>query len=205
MNILRSILILPMIVLSGCGFYEVPQKAANYYYLNPDKDLSSVGRVAVVELADESSYPQISSDVTNALFHAFQKRQLFGLSIVYRNDPAWRGLQLDAKPAYNLEQLLAIRKALKCDALLTGTVTNYQPFPHMSIGLNLKLIDLKDGQLVWALEQIWDSADKTTESHIKSYFKKQLHSDFAPLHERVMLLSPIEFIKFVACEAAETM
>jgi hypothetical protein len=205
MNILKVIPALLAIVLSGCSIYKAPPQVANYYFLDSDKDLASIGRVAIIELTNESSYPQIASEVTEALFHSFQKRQLFGLSIVYLNDPAWRSLQLDVSSTYTLEQLLAIRKALKCDAMLIGTITSYQPYPHMSIGLNLKLIDLKDGQLVWALEQIWDSADKTTESHIKSYFKKQLHSDFAPLHERVMLLSPIEFIKFVACEAAETM
>ena len=205
MNIRRLFLALSAIVLAGCSIYEVPRQAANYYYLDSDKDLASIGRVAIIELTNESSYPQISSEVTEVLFHSFQKRQLFGLSIVYLNDPAWRSLQLDVNSTYTLEQLLAIRKALKCDAVLVGTVTGYQPFPHMSIGLNLKLIDLRDGQLIWALEQVWDTADKTTEFNIKRYFEKQLRSDFAPLHERLMSLSPIEFIKFVAYEVAETL
>ena len=205
MNILRVILTLPVIVLSGCSIYKTSSQATNYYYRNPDKNFSSIGRVVLFELANESSYPQISSDITKALFDSFQKKQLFGLSIVYQADPAWRSLRLEVNSAYTFEQLAAIRKAFKCNAVLIGNVTGYQPFPHMSIGLNLRLIDLRDGQLIWALEQIWDSADKTIESHIKTYFKQQLRQDFAPLHERLMLLSPIEFIKFVAYEAAETL
>lgn len=103
------------------------------------------------------------------------------------------------------EQLIAAKEALKCNAILIGTVTEYQPYPHMAIGLHLKLIDLKDGQLLWALEQIWDSSDKTTESRIKHYFRCQMRSGYAPLREQLVVVSSLKFIKFVAYEVAETM
>jgi len=74
----------------------------------------------------------------------------------------------------------------------------------MAIGLRLKLLNLRDGQLVWALEQIWDSDDKTIEKRIKKYFKSEKRSDFAPLHETLAAVSPIEFIKFISYEVAET-
>jgi len=178
---------------------------ADYYYLNPAKDLSAIGRVAVIELDNDSSYPQISAQVTEALFQALQKKQIFGLSVVQQNDPAWRSLQLDLNSAYTLEQLSATRKTLKCNAILTGTVTRYQPYPHMTIGLQLKLVDLTDGQLLWALEQVWDTADKTTERRIKNYFQRQMRSGFAPLREQLVVVSSLKFIKFVVYEAAETL
>jgi len=64
---------------------------------------------------------------------------------------------------------------------------------------------LRDGQLLWALEQVWDSVDKTTEYRIKKYFQSQKRSDFAPLYERLAVVSPLEFIKFVGYEVSETM
>ena len=198
-----TILLLP-VLLSGCQFYRAPVATADYYYLNPDKDLSTIGRVAIVELDNDSSYPRISVDVTESLFQALQKKQIFGLTVVSQNDPAWRGLQLDSDSVYTLEQLFAARKTLKCDAILIGTVTEYQPYPHMIFGLRLKLIDLKDGQLLWALEQIWDSADKTTEYRIRKYFQSQMRSGFAPLREQLVAISSLKFIKFVAYEVAGT-
>jgi hypothetical protein len=75
----------------------------------------------------------------------------------------------------------------------------------MAIGLRLKIIDLTQGQLLWGLEQIWDSADKTTEQRMKSYFQSQIRAGFAPLNEQLLTVSPIEFFKFVAFEVAETM
>ena len=212
-----TLLLLP-VLLSACQYYRVAAPMPEYYYLNPDKDLSTVGRTALVELDNKSSYPQISTDVTEALFQALQKKQLFGLTIVRQSDPAWRSLQLDSNSGsqtqnsafrvpspYTLDQLTAIRKTLKCNAVLIGTITQFKPYPHMAIGLRLKLVDLKDGQLLWALEQIWDSSDKTTEYRIKSYFQYQMRSGYAPLREQLVAVSPLEFIKFVTYEVATTL
>jgi len=193
------------VLLSGCSFYSASAPAVEYYYLNPDKDLSTIGRVAIVELDNDSSYPQISADVTETLFQALQKKQIFGLTVVRQNAPAWRSLQLDLNSTYTLAELFAIRKTLKCDAVLIGTVTEYRPYPHMAIGLRLKLVDLADGQLLWALEEIWDTADKTTEHRIKNYFQREMRAGFAPLREQLMVVSSLGFIKFVVYEVAETL
>jgi len=134
-----------------------------------------------------------------------QKKQIFGLTVVHQNDPSWRSLQLDLDSKYTLDQLSAIRETLKCNAVLLGTITEFRPYPHMTIGLRLKLIDLRDGQLLWGLEQIWDSADKTTEYRIRDYFHSQKRSGYAPLKEQLAVVSSLEFIKFVSFEVAETL
>ncbi|MHC4640041.1 MAG: hypothetical protein ACYS32_00250 [Planctomycetota bacterium] len=209
------LLLLPFLV-SACQFYRVTPPMPEYYYLNPDKDVSTVGRTALVELNNNSGYPQIPADVTEALFQALQKRQRFGLALVRQNNPAWRSLQLDLNPdtqtqgmtippTYTQDQLNAIRKTLKCDAVLVGTITQFKPYPHMAIGLRMQLLDLRDGRLLWALEQIWDSSDKTTEYRIDSYFQYQMRTGYAPLREQLIAISPLEFIKFVAYEVAATL
>jgi hypothetical protein len=197
------LLLLPLL-LAGCQFYSAPVSPADHYYMNPDKNLYAIGRVAVIELNNDSSYPQISIDATEALFQAFQKRQVFGLAVVRQSDPDWRSLQLGLDSEYTLEQLSAIRGALNCDAVLVGAVTEYQPYPHMTIGLRLRLLDLSDGALIWALEQIWDSADKTTEFRIRSYFQRQVRSGYEPLREQLVAVSSLKFTKFVAYEVAAT-
>ena len=196
--------LLLVVLLSGCRTQSVSVPVSDYYYLNPNHKLNTIGRVAIVELENDSSYPQISADITQSLYQALQKRQVFGLTVVRQHDPSWRSLQLDGDSTYSLEQLSAIREALKCDGVLFGTVTEYRPYPHMAVGLRMKLLDLRDGQLQWALEQVWDSADKTTEKRVKSYFKSEKRSGFAPLHDKLAAVSPIEFVKFVSYEVAGT-
>ena len=200
-----AVWLLLAVLLSGCGGHSVSMPAGDYYYLNPDKHLTAIPRVAIVELINDSSYPQISSDVTEALFQALQKRQVFGLTIVRQHDPSWRSLQLDPDSTYTLDQMLAIRETLKCDGVLIGTVTKFRPYPHMAIGLRLRLLDLRDGQLLWALEQVWDSTDKKTEDRIERYFKSRKRSSFGPSREWLAAVSPLEFIQFVSYEVAGTL
>lgn len=199
------LLLLVSVFLSGCQLQTAGVPKLHGFYLNPDRYLSAVGRVALVELSNDSSYPQISADVTEALFLALQKKQVFGLTIVSQQDPSWRSLQMDRESQYNLEQLLATRKVLKCDAILVGAITEYQPYPHLTIGLRMKLIDLKDGDLLWALEQVWDAADKATECRIRKYFQREMRSGSAPLSQQLIAVSSLKFVKFVAYEVAETL
>ena len=205
MNSLKTVFLLLPVWLSGCGLNTANEPSVNYYYLNPHKDLRSIGRTAFVELANDSSFPQMSADVTEALFQAMQKKQNFSLTIVRQNDPAWRSLQFDMNKTYALEQLSAMRKTLQSDALLVGTITGFQPYPHMLIGLRLKLIDLTDGQLLWALEQIWDTTDKTTEDRIKNYYSRGIFAGCDSMEEKLGTISSLKFIKFVAYEAAEAL
>jgi hypothetical protein len=177
----------------------------DYFYLNPEKNLSCIGRVALIELNNDTSYPQVSRDTTDALYQAIQKKQLFGISLVRLNDPAYEALQLNINCSMNLEEMLVTKKTLNCDAILVGTVTQYQPYPSLIIGLRLKMIDLGDGQLDWGLEQIWDGSDKITQEQIKSYFRSQGKSNSKQLGEKLVSVSPLEFMKFVSYETAETM
>ena len=192
-------------LIPGCQSYQVSKPPADYYYLNPNKRLTTIGRVVIVELENDSSYPQMSADVTGSLFRALQKRQVFGLTVVAREDPAWRSLQLDVNTTYTLDQILAIHETMKCDAILLGTITEFRPYPHMTIGLRLKLLDVRDGQLLWALEQVWDGEDRAVEQRTKSYFMAQKGSGFEPLQEQLATVSPLEFIKFVSYEVAATL
>lgn len=205
MNRLKTVFLLLPLFLSGCGSNTAYKSAANYYYLNPNKGLSAIGRTALVELANDSTFPQISADVTEALYQALQKKQVFGLTVVRQNDPVRRNLQLDISTTYTFEQLSAMRRTLKCDAVLRGTVTAFKPFPHMIIGLRLELIDLADGQLLWALEQIWDATDKNVQDRIKNYYSTHFLPGSEALQEELGTVSSLKFLKFVAFETAETL
>jgi hypothetical protein len=195
-----------VVPFTGCvTYYKDTFTATDYYYLNPHRSLNTIGRVAIVELSNDSSYPDISNDVTEKLYQALQKKQIFGLTVVRQNDAIWRSLQLDLESKYNLEEIKTIRKTLKCNALLIGTITEFRPYPHLIMGLRIKLLDLRDGQLLWALEQVWDSADKSIEYRMKDYFRSHKRSGYGPLKEQLASVSSLEFIKYVSFEIAETL
>jgi hypothetical protein len=193
-------------LLSGCVTRYSPGTSASYYYLNPHKPLVNVGRTALVELNNNSAYPNTSSDVTQALYAALQKKQLFGLTVIPQDSPEWDDLQLDPNSKYSIKKLATINKKLSCDAVLKGTVTSFTPFPNMVLGMRLELIDLTDGELLWAIEQIWDSSDKNVEDRIKKYYRgKKLPLTSSTLQEKLGTTSSRMFIKFAAYETAETL
>jgi hypothetical protein len=199
-------LLLLAVFLAGCTSAKQgsPPSQSNYY-LNPKKPISTIGRVALVELDNLSQRPEVSADTTQALFEAIQKRNVFGLTIVYHSDPACKGLLIEGDKNYSLENLAVLRKNLKADAALIGEVTQYYSYPRLAIGLRLKLIDLRDGTLMWAIEQFWDSTDKQVENRAEVFFKTQIRSGFDPIEYRMAMVSPRMFLKFVAWEVAQTL
>jgi TolB-like protein len=176
-----------------------------HYYLNPEVSLAKVGKVAVIELENYSRHPQVSADFTESLSQGLAVRTLFGLKVIYRTDAIYNSLQLDSDGVYTLAQLSSIREALKTDAILTGSITQYQPYPHMSVGIRLRLLDLRTGQLLWALQQVWDGSDKVVAARMKGYFKTQMRKGYEPLKWELAVVSPRHFRKFVIYEIVQTL
>lgn len=202
--------ILPLVALtisalSGCQSDRQVGVMTDAYYLDPGKDLRTLGRVALVELNNLSSYPQIAPELTNALYLATQKEQLFGLVTINRDSPVWRDLQQSLDSIQAMRQLQTLRETLQCNALLLGTITQYQPYPRMVLAVRLKMIDLTDGQLVWALEQVWDAADRNVQRRVEKYYRHQLRSEHTPLNEELVVVSSLNFFRFVAHETAATL
>jgi curli biogenesis system outer membrane secretion channel CsgG len=200
MQISASLLFILLFAISPAGCTKQNQFSQDVPY-----NLSAVKSVCLLELQNKTSYPNISTDTTELLYQALQKKQRFTLSMLKQTDPAWNTLEVKPNSAYTLEQLMSARKLLGADALLMGTITSYSPYPRMALGLQLKLVDIRTGQVVWAIEQIWESADKGTQERMKKYFDKQLRSDFSTIGEQLGNLSPINFVKFITYEITETM
>jgi len=194
-----------LFLLQGCNNGNSTMPNAIHYYLNPSKNLQQTGRVAIIELANQSEYPEISNDITNSLYRSLQKTQLFGLIIVSKENSIWGDLQMEANDKFTLKQISEIRKNLNCNAILSGTITQYAPYPHTTVALNLRLTDLRDGKLIWAMEQIFDTSDKITEARIKKYIKSQNNVKTNTIDEKLITISPIKFIDFVTYEVAGTM
>jgi hypothetical protein len=199
------LLTLPAFLLPCCTMYGPVEPEVGHYYINPDAQISTVGKTVVFELDNHSERPELSIELTDAITDAVRKRHLFSLNILYRADPAWRNLDLNDTCSYSLEELSAIRKQLRADAVLFGRVTQYYPYPHMLVGLHLKLIDLRNGKLLWATEQVWDSTDKRVERRMRVFFNSQMRAGFEPLNWELFITSPRAFNKFVACEVAQTL
>jgi hypothetical protein len=200
-NLLAAALCAATLFAMGCE-EEAPRLTSN---LRSPADLARVHRVALLTLADDAAQPDVAAGMTDALYRALQERQLFHVELLRTGHPAEALLRKGAQGPYTLDEMAEIRSALQCDAVLLGSVTVFQPYPRMQIGLVLRLLDLKNASPVWSVDLVWDTRDKTVQAAIRRYFDARVGRKYEPLDWQYGLMSPDVFERFVAWEVTRTL
>lgn len=193
---------LTVLALAGC--YSEPRRVGINVYRD-DPAISAVNRVVFVELADPAGYPRIASRMTDNLAEAILHRGLFRVDVVGLTHPDLRDLELNKREPYTVAELVRIRKALRCDAILFGAMTSYKPYPSTQVGLYLRLVDLKDGKVIWATDDVWDSTDRATAERIRHFYFDHMRDTYNPSTSEIGYMSTDGFQKFVAHEVTQTM
>lgn len=193
------------LLVGGCASNASKNPLSEYYFLSPNTDVSQLGPTVLLELSNNSEFPRISTDATEALFQAMQQRGLFGMSVLRQEDAEWQQLNLGNFEQYTLEQLDAIRSTLQCRAIISGSVTTFSPYPHLKVGLRLKLMDLNSGETLWAFEYIWDTADEAIQARIQKFYTHKNLLGLPESKDRLGSVSSLKFMKFVAHETSQTL
>jgi hypothetical protein len=189
---------------AGCTVVYPYVPPTGQYYINPEADFAALGRVVLLEPAPDSEYPEQGQALSAALTQALQKKHLFNVDRVDRGDPVWSDLELDRQP-WDLEHMRRIRRRLGADGVIVGRVTDYRPYPYLLMGLHLRLVDLRDGRVVWGLEQVWDSQDADVQKRMRGYYYSRLGTPYEPLGWQILHTSGQAFGRFVADEVARTL
>lgn len=175
------------------------------YYRYAGYKLKTIGRVVMLEMGNLSTNQQLGEELTRAVSEEIQKKQVFGLETLYLKDPIWNSLSISADSDISMQQLESIQKRFKADAVMYGRIMHYRPFPRNSIGMTLKLVDCATGQLLWAVDQVWDSTDANTERRAREFFNTEMRSGYGPEEWKMVMLSPRLYNKFIAYEISETL
>jgi hypothetical protein len=176
----------------------------DFCYIDKQK-LYSTASVAFIELYNESEYTNVQVEVTDELYHAIMKKQLFTLNLIKQNAESWKSIDYHPGSKLTLEQLYHLQQSLNTKAILLGTVTDFKPYPHLLLAMKLDMLDINDGRTIWAAEQVWDAADKNLEQRVKKYIQSQMRTDRTADRDKLTFISTKDFIKFVCYELAETM
>ncbi|MFO8014480.1 MAG: hypothetical protein R6X20_14375 [Phycisphaerae bacterium] len=195
-------IVLAGLVLAGCG---VEPENRLGYYTAPRRDLVRVRRVAMLPLANESDHPGTETGLSEELFRAVQGCQLFHVRPLDPEAPAAAALPPVGSEPLTLADLQRLRRALGTDAVLAGAVTRWQPYPRMQTGLYLRLVDLRSGEVLWAVDHVWDATDEHTQRRIRRFFARRMGRGADPFGWELGTVSPRAFQKFVAHEVVETL
>ena len=139
---------------------------------------------------------------------SFQK--LGVLAFLYQNaESSWTSQEI-AEQLYLgdvplLEEILAdLRSAFRCDAVMFGSVTGFEPYPDARLALRLWLIDLRSGKLLWGVDHAWQVSEPATAEKMRHYYDAACGAagDDAV---RLAQMSPRAFGEFVAWDLARAL
>jgi len=197
-----SAIALAAVLLAGCG--AEPEIRLGYY-VAPRRDLVALRRVVLLPLANETDQPGAELGLSEELFRAVQGSRLFHVCPVRAEDPGAAGLPAVGSGPFTLQDLARLRRALGADAVLAGALTRWQPYPRMQTGLYLRLVDLRDGRVLWAVDHVWDATNEHTQRRVRRFFERNMGTGTAPFGWELGTVSPRAFQKFVAHEVVETL
>jgi hypothetical protein len=104
--------------------------------------------------------------------------------------------------------LSTIKQETGCDAVLFCRLTRYHAYPPMAVGWNLKLVDAVDGQVWWAVDEMFDLADPQVVTATRRYeLHHQKYYQANPLlaDSRTALISPRRFAAYSAAAMFSTL
>jgi hypothetical protein len=99
----------------------------------------------------------------------------------------------------DVESLIVAQKAYLADAFLFGTVTQYKPYDPPVLGLKLRMLSARTGDVIWAAEALFNAHEQDVRALAERYFQNSGMKDclYGP---ELVLVSPKLYTDFVAAQ-----
>jgi hypothetical protein len=161
---------------------------------------SPPGRIVVVPFASPASAPEAGSMATAALAMAIQEMLCCDTVLPAADDERlaaesilWQSGRVD------VESLIVAQKAYLADAFLFGTVTQYKPYDAPVLGLKLRMLSARTGDVIWAAEALYNAHERDVRLLAERYFENSGLKDRL-YGADLVLMSPKLFAEFVAAQ-----
>ena len=188
------------VLCAGCATppQKMPQRVATY--ISPTMAQNPPARIVVVPFASPDCAPEAGRMATAALALAIQGTLCCDTVLPAADDERlaaesilWRSGRVD------VESLIVAQKAYLADAFLFGTVTQYKPYDAPVLGLRLRMLSARTGDVIWAAEALFNGHAQDVRALAECYFKNSGLKDrlYGP---ELVLMSPKLFAEFVAAQ-----
>ena len=149
---------------AGCNLARPLRPKAIDCYLAEPEDLASVRRIMVLPFRAEAGVQVDREQVRDAFVAELQKLRRF--EVVPLSTEAREDQELDASFArgrLSTEALVRLCERYSLDGVFVGAVTSWRPYSPPHLGLRTQLVSVHSGAVVWAVDAIYDSAERSTE------------------------------------------
>lgn len=158
--------------LAGCALERAPEKRDVNHYLADARDLASVRRVMVLPFAEEPGVVAECNRIRDAYISELQKLRRFEL--VPLPESAAEVAQLQASLRHGrvaTDSIVELCNRYRVDAVLAGSITTYRAYTPPSLGMRTQLVSIHSGSVIWAVDAIYDSNDRSMQSDLRHYYK----------------------------------
>jgi hypothetical protein len=171
--------------------------------LAPDYSTYSIARVGLLPFAGSDIDPASAA----ALQEAFQS-ELSGV-MPYEIVPLSHSDLVEVRASdayrrgrYDPRSILEIARRYRLDALVLGTVTQFQPYPPQALGLEIEMLATETGTTLWSSSLQVDANDGRVRARLERW--QNGHTGGGGTRESVQLtlVSPERFARFAAAEVA---
>jgi len=195
---LVAALLLAATLGTGCSSEPFQPKVINCFLAEPS-DLVNVRRIMVLPFAQEAGVQAETTKVRDAFVAELQKLRRF--EVVPLPADAREDDELNsslARGRLSTDAMVRLCERYHLDGVFVGSVTAWRPYTPPHLGMRTQLLSVHSGAAVWAVDAIYDSADRTTIGDLR-HFVAHTQRDDGNLHGWEMnLLSPGKFTSFVA-------
>ena len=190
----------------GCAHDRpAPPIAPFQQFVSPNIDWSSVKRVVLMPLANQTAYPNVAAEMQRNLAAELQRAGRFDIAVATREDPGARALEIFAGGQFDEVELLRVAREYKAEAVLFGQVTQYHPYNPPRVGLSLLLISPAEGIVIASSDGLWDAREIGTAEQAKQHFKQSLNWPQSVVGADRVLESPDVFQRFVSFQVAQSL
>jgi len=194
-----AVFVLPLFAALGCKVEAPPRPKVVNTYLAERADLANVRRIMVLPFAHEAGVAMDCSKVRDAFVAELQKLRRF--EVVPLPAEASEDEELNfslSRGRLSTEAVVRLCRRYSLDGLFLGSVTSWRAYTPPHLGLRTQLVSVHSGAPVWAIDAIYDAADRSTISDLRHYTETTQQDDGNLHGYELTLLAPSKFTTYVA-------
>ncbi len=174
-------------------------------YLDPRVDWSSIQRVVLMPIANQTAYPKVADEIQSNLAAELQRAGRFDIVVATREDPGAKARDIFGSGSFDEIELLRIAREYQAQAVLFGQVTQYHPYNPPRVGLSLLMVHPAEGIVIATSDGLWDARETETAAQAKQHYGQSLSWPQNMLGADRVLESPDVFQRFVSQQIATSL
>ncbi len=208
-----SLFVIPLACLlamkSGCAHdrpvANVAVAAPFQQYLDPRVDWSSIRRVVLMPMSNQTAFPKASEEMQSNLAAELQRAGRFDIVVATKDDPGAKARDVFSSGQFDEIEVLRVAREYQAQAVLFGQINQYHPYNPPRIGLSLLMVYPAEGIAIASSEGLWDSRESSTAAQAKQLYGQSLSWPQSVLGADRVLESPDVFQRFVSQQVATAM